>query len=90
MHVNKAQLDPNATNLYSAVSAERAAANRRAAEVRKKLLSSTAEIEDELDTGKVSAIPKDSDQNQRQSSDQQDSKETEDAPYTDDPMSIWG
>jgi hypothetical protein len=89
MHINKAQLDPNATNLYSAVAAERAAANRRAAEVRKKLMSSTAEIEDELDTGKVSAIPKDAAESERQSGDQQDSRETEDAPDTDDPMSIW-
>ncbi len=52
MHLNGSHLDPNATNLYSAVT-DRATAAKRAAEVRKELMSSTAEVEDELDTGKV-------------------------------------
>ena len=43
MHVHG--LDPNATNLYSAVAAEKSAEAKQAAEVRKKLLSSGAKIE---------------------------------------------
>ena len=89
MHIHRNSLAVVAADIYSSAQAERAAAAKQAAEVRKKLMSSTAEIEDELDTGKVSAIPKDAAESERQSGDQQDSRETEDAPDTDDPMSIW-
>jgi len=95
MHVHGAHLDPNATNLYSAAAAEKAAAAKRAAEVRKKLMSSTAEVEDELDAGKVLAVDKQSQQNSRQPSSRK-RPPTENKPTSaedddpDDPMSIWG
>ena len=57
MHVHG--LDPNATNLYSAVAAEKSAATKQAAEVRKKLLSSGSNIEGEAGAesdGEIEAI----------------------------------
>jgi len=64
MHVHGTHLDPNALNLYSAV--EKSAAAKRAAEVRKQLMSSTGEIEDELDTGMIFRIDKEAEQGSRQ------------------------
>ena len=64
MHVHGTHLDPNALNLYSAV--EKSAAAKRAAEVRKQLMSSTGEIEDELDTAIILQIDKEAEQGSRQ------------------------
>ncbi len=66
MHVHGTHLDPNALNPYSAAAAEKSAAAKRAAEVREKLMSSTGEMEDELDAGKVFPIAKQAQQNSRQ------------------------
>jgi len=49
MHIHGTHLNPNATNLYSAVADEKAAAAKQAAEVRKKLRSSASEIEGEAE-----------------------------------------
>jgi hypothetical protein len=88
-------MDPSATNLYSAVAAEKASAAKRAAEVRNKLMSSTAEVEDELDTGKVLAVDNHPQQDSRQPPPRKRSP-AENKPASDDdndpedPISIWG
>lgn len=48
MHIHG--VNPNATNLYSAVTDEKAAAAKQAAEVRKKLLSRASEIEGDAES----------------------------------------
>ena len=45
MHIHASQMDPNAASLYSAASAEKAAATQRAADVRRKLMKSASDIE---------------------------------------------
>lgn len=103
MHVHGSHMDPNALNLYSAVADEKAAAAKRAAEVRKKLMSSTGEVEDELDTASVTQVEKeaepesekeaepdcqrDSERKRPRAEAKQDAAEQE--PF-DDPMSLWG
>jgi hypothetical protein len=94
MHLNGTHLDPNAANLYSAVT-DRAAAAKRAAEVRNKLMSSTAEVEDELDTGKVLAVEeKPKPEPRRPPARKHPPGETAKTPSEEaddeDPLSIWG
>jgi len=45
MHIHGNPMNVNAANLYSAAQGERAAANQRAAEVRKKLLAGASGVE---------------------------------------------
>jgi hypothetical protein len=94
MHLNGTHLDPNAANLYSAVT-DRAAATKRAAEVRKKLMSSTAEVEDELDTGKVLAVeekpkPEPRRPPPRKPPPDETAKNSSEEADAEDPLSIWG
>jgi hypothetical protein len=95
MHVHGAHMDPSATSLYSAVAAEKASAAKRAAEVRKKLMSSTAEVEDELDTGKVLAVDNHPQQDARQPFSRkrppaENKPASGDDDDSEDPISIWG
>ena len=93
MHLNGSHLDPIATNQYSAVT-DRAAATKRAAEVRKQLMSSTAEVEDELDTGKVLAVEEKPKPEPRRPRTRKRPDETtrnpDDGPDEEDPLSIYG
>jgi hypothetical protein len=94
MHLNGSHLDPNAANLYSAVT-DRATATKRAAEVRKELMSSTAEVEDELDTGKVLAVeekpkPEPRRPPARKHPPDETAKNPSDEADEEDPLSIWG
>jgi len=88
-------INPLATNLYSAVTADDGAA-KRAADVRKKLMSSTAEIQDELDSGKVQATSGHSNKDQGQSPDHKHHRDEEVDPSDDEdpddpnPVSLWG
>ncbi len=45
MHIHASQMNMNAASLYSAAGAEKAAAAKRAADVRKKLMKSASDIE---------------------------------------------
>ena len=45
MHIHASQMNMNATSLYSAAGAEKAAAAQRAADVRKKLMKSASDID---------------------------------------------
>jgi hypothetical protein len=99
MHIHGTHLNPNALNLYSAVAAEKAAAAKQAAEVRKKLLSSASKIEGEADTDDIPLIeeateddfPPNDDQAQDEDRDQEEhspsqkgASNNEDAPEDDD------
>jgi len=95
MHVHGANLNPNATNLYSAVAAEKAAAAKQAAEVRKKLLSGASEIEADAEAqaivgGENEEAPHrdqtDSPTSKKKSAKKDDAEEDN----SDDPISIWG
>jgi hypothetical protein len=44
MHVHTSHINPNAASLYSAAAAAKAAATQRAADVRKKLMTSASKI----------------------------------------------
>jgi hypothetical protein len=67
MHIHSNHMDPNMLNLYAAASAEKAAASKRAAEVRKKLLASASEIKGGLDAeGTLFIDPEKSGQDGRQ------------------------
>ncbi len=93
MHVHGAHLNPNATNLYSAVAAEKTAAAKRAAEVRKKLLSNASEIEGEAE---IQATSMTAEENEEDSPPGHNHKRpakkknaAEEGP-PDDPISVWG
>ena len=45
MHIHASQMNMNATSLYSAAGAEKAAAAQRAADIRRKLMKSASDIE---------------------------------------------
>ncbi|MDR3764700.1 MAG: hypothetical protein P4M01_11445 [Acidobacteriota bacterium] len=100
MHMHGTQLDPNAATLYGVLVAQKAAASRRAAEVRDKLMSSTGEVEDELDSGSVSAAdiesnPPPQDKRRRRFRKRAPDSEATPAnpvqpPEEENPVSIWG
>jgi hypothetical protein len=95
MHVHGTHLNPAATNLYSAVAAEKAAAAKRAAEVRKKLKDGASQIEAELDADVTLAISGESNEDSRQRRDNKNprsspKKQNADEEPPADPISVWG
>jgi hypothetical protein len=53
MHIHNNLMNPNLASLYSAAAAEKAASAQRAADVRKKLLESTPNIDGELNPEEI-------------------------------------
>jgi hypothetical protein len=98
MHVHGADLNPNATNLYSAVAEEKAADAKQAAEVRKKLLSGASEIEADAEAQAIVGGENEEgstpDHNQPDpSASSKEAAKKKDAAEEDssgDPISIWG
>jgi hypothetical protein len=97
MHIHGTDLNPNATNLYSAVT-EKAAAAKQAADVRKKLLSGASEIEGEAQASSIAGAENEEDptadhnQTDPPASTKKAAKKKDDAEQdsSGDAISIWG
>ncbi len=103
MHVHGAHLNPNA---YAAVEAEKTAARKRAAEVRKKLLAGASEAEGEAELQPIPAADEGNegdsppgDQTSKENPAEENDPPKRDAPGSEDAgeqgespdsMSIWG
>ncbi len=65
MHIHGSRMPPDA-GLYAAAAAEKTAAAARAAEVRRKLLRGASKLEGEANTGRVSMIGQETEENSGQ------------------------
>jgi hypothetical protein len=94
MHIHGAHMNPNILNLYAAAASAKTASAQRAAEVRKKLASSAAMIEGELDDDGVFMIGQEPQEKSRQRQ-QKDPRaatkkpDAEDDDQSGEPISTW-
>jgi len=94
MQIHGNYMNPNAASLYTAAATEKAAAAQRAAEVRKKLISSGSMIEGEAEAEEVSMIGQEKEKHSHQRRQRRPrssgNKKSVDDEQSEKPMSIWG
>lgn len=94
MHIHAHLTNPNIASLYAAEAAEKAAAARQAAEVRKKLLQRASKLSSQMQIRQFNGNDPDSQQGQEPASDQEKNltgqkKRTADDKQSRNPISMW-
>lgn len=93
MHIHANLTNPNMANLYAAEAAEKAAAARQAAEVRKKLLQNASKLSSEPQVRELSRNDQDSQQEAGSDQGKQQlaskKKHSTEAAKPSDPISMW-
>jgi hypothetical protein len=93
MHIHHNPMTSGTAGIHSAGAAEKAAAAQRAAETRRQLLKSAAQIEGTLDAGELSMVGKWSEEHsgerERRPHNQQQNSQPDDEDSGAKPISVW-